>query len=138
VLALDADADPGSAPPASQVDAQGRYTVSLDPGRRYALVLEPLPAHALPRRFLRSIVAPDKDTTRDDLTVPQGLTITGVIDNDGTPIKGALVEAYCVGLPPACIDTNAPNTSNVRPTAESATDGSGAYRLLVPDPGIAN
>jgi hypothetical protein len=139
VLALDADSDPGNAPPSAQVDGEGRYTLALDPGRHYALVLEPLPARLLPRRFLRSIVAPDKDSTRDDLTVPQGLTIAGIVDSGGTPIKGALVEAYCIGLPPACIeDTNSPSTSNVRPTAESVTDESGAYRLLVPDPGIAN
>jgi hypothetical protein len=140
LLAIDDDADPAVQTPAAVVDAAGFYKIRLDPGRTYSLILEPAPARALPRIFVRSLVAPDKDTVREDQTVPApGLPLTGLItDFSGRPFPGALVEAYCIGSPPSCIDANAPNTDLVRPTAEAISDQNGAYRLVVPDPAIAN
>jgi hypothetical protein len=67
------------------------------------------------------------------------VSVTGqVTDYGGRGFPGALVEAYCIGSPPSCIDANAPNTDLVRPTAEAISDQNGAYRLVVPDPSIAN
>jgi hypothetical protein len=139
LLALDDRADPTGPTPSAIISSAGAYSLALDPGRTYSLVLEAAPAQAVPRSFLRLITAPMKDSTREDLVVPPGLEVSGVVTNaSGVPVVGALVEAYCMGLPPACIDARAPDVSNVRPTAEAVSDGSGAYRLLVPDPKIAN
>jgi hypothetical protein len=139
MVALDAEADPSLPSPSAIVDPAGSYTLRIDPGRTYSLVLEANPARSLPRTFLRTIVAPAKDSVREDTTVPMGVAISGLVtDNGGTPLAGALVEAYCIGRPPSCIDGQLPDTSAVRPTAEAISDAAGAYRLVVPDPKIAN
>jgi hypothetical protein len=139
VVALDAAADPAVPPPSAIVDATGTYVLRVDPGRSYSLVMEAVPARTLPRTFLRAIVAPAKDSVREEMTVPTGVPLSGIVtDNGGMPVAGALVEAYCIGRPPSCIDGLAPDTTSVRPTAEAISDGSGAYRLVVPDPKIAN
>jgi hypothetical protein len=138
VLALDTDADPALPPPSALVDGNGNYVLHVDPGRSYALVMEANPARGLPRTFLRSILAPAKDSVREDLTIPGGLSVSGVVTGARGPVSGALVQAYCIGQPPSCIDPHAPDITTVRPTAEAISDGSGAYRLLVPDPAIPN
>jgi hypothetical protein len=138
VVALDPDADPAVTPPAAIVNASGSYTLYVDPGRSYALVVEAEPARSLPRTFLRSIVAPAKDSVREDLSLPGGLAVSGKVTGARGAVTGALVQAYCIGAPPSCIDLRAPDITSVRPTAEAISDGTGAYRLLVPDPAVAN
>jgi hypothetical protein len=139
VVALDAEADPALPPPSAIVDPTGSYVLRIDPGRTYSLVLNAIPSRSLPRTFLRSIIGPTKDFVREDTTVPTGVSVSGLVtDNGGAPVAGALVEAYCIGRPPACIDSQSPDTGVVRPTAEAISDGDGAYRLVVPDPKIAN
>jgi hypothetical protein len=139
LLALDPDADPAAPTPTAILDPSGAYLLKVDPGRSYALVLEGAPGQRLPRTLLRSIVAPMKDSVREDLTVPDGLTISGVVKNaGGTPVPGALIQAYCVGRPPSCIDPAARDTTTVQPTSQAISDGTGAYQVLVPDPQIAN
>jgi hypothetical protein len=139
ISAIDPAGDPILRAPSSPIDASGNYALAIDPGRTYSLVVEANPTRSLPRTFVRTIVAPVQDAVRDDLVIPPGLPIEGVVtDARGAPIAGALIEAYCVGGPPACVDVNAPDTSTVRPTAEAVSDDRGSYRLLVPDPAIAN
>jgi hypothetical protein len=138
VVALDPDADPALPPPSAVVDSVGSYVLHVDPGRSYALVLEAQPVTGLPRTFLQSLVAPAKDSVRENLTVLEGLSISGQVTGARGAVAGALVQAYCLGQPPSCLDLRSLDTSNVRPTAEAISDGAGSYRLLVPDPAIAN
>jgi len=136
LLALDSDADPTLPALSTIIDASGGYLLRLDPGRNYSLVLEAEPSKNLPRTFLRSIVGPAKDTVREDVNVGAGVPLSGRVTGATSAVAGVLVEAYCVGQPPSCIDTNAPDTTNVRPVAETISDEDGSYRLLVPDPAI--
>jgi hypothetical protein len=138
LLALDAEADPSLPTPSAIVDAGGGYVLHLDPTRSYSLVLEAAPSNGLPRTFLPPIVAPAKDTVREAQTVGAGVPLSGRVTGAQGTVAGVLIEAYCVGQPPSCIDTSAPDTTNVRPVAETISDEDGNYRMLVPDPAIAN
>jgi hypothetical protein len=138
VQALDPDADPALPSPTSVVDGAGGYLLHLDPGRSYSLVVQAQPSTGLPRTFLPPIVAPTKDTVQDNITVASGLSVSGQVTGAGGPVAGALVQAYCLGLPPSCLDLSTHDTTNVVPIAEAVSDDGGAYRLLVPDPATPN
>jgi hypothetical protein len=134
LVALDPEADPTLAPPSAIIGADGGYVLHLDPGRSYQLVLQAEPANGLPRTLLRSMVGPSKDMMREALTVGGAVPVSGRIT--GAAVAGVLVEAYCMGQPPSCIDPAAPDVTRVRPIAETISDQDGNYRLLVPDPSI--
>ena len=50
-------------------------------------------------------------------------------------VEGAVIQLYCTGPAPDCVDRFAPSTELARPLAETTSGPDGDYRLIVPDPG---
>jgi hypothetical protein len=96
VIAVDLDASAERQVPTAVVDADGVYLLAVDPGRPYRLFVEPAPLRGLARIPLGPI-AGDQDVPLTEHRIPAGVAITGVATVEGTPVAGALVQAYCVG-----------------------------------------
>lgn len=135
LVATDTGNEFTATPIVALVDDAGRYSFTADPGRSYRLYVEPVPARSLPRTPLGPLTGPAKDKLLDDYYLPRGLAVTGRVMLGQTPIPGAVLQAYCTGAPPDCVDISAPSTDLARAVAEAVSDGAGAFTLIVPDPG---
>ena len=113
------------------VDDQGGYALSLHPGRQYELVAEPPPGQfALARTVLDIKNSPvSRGAPALDYTVAAGFPFQGIVvgEGAGTAMAGALVEVFCVGGSPSCLD---PETA----IAEAVTDYGGAFTVALPTP----
>jgi hypothetical protein len=134
ILALDASL--GAGPPVSAVvGADGRFELRVDPERIYRLFVEP-PAD---RRLPRIPLGAESSTTNEimiERVLPARLPLTGVVSFDGTPVSGAVVQIFCVGDAPDCVDPTAPNIDATRPLDENVSGPDGGYQLSLPDPGL--
>ncbi|HET6281852.1 MAG TPA: carboxypeptidase-like regulatory domain-containing protein, partial [Polyangia bacterium] len=108
--------------------AGGRYELLLDPGRSYRLWAQPTPAQVLGRAGLGGFTAGSADGVIPDRTVPRGIVFDGHVMIGGSPVTGALIQAFCLGSSTACLD---PNLS----VADAVSGVSGEFRLTLPDPG---
>jgi hypothetical protein len=124
------------------VDADGRYQLPVDPGRVYRLFVEPAPGRKIPRIPLVPVRARVTDVT-DEQRLPAGLpvsgrvldTTTGVADVQG--LAGVVIQIFCLGSAPDCIDRSSPDISNTPPIDETVSGADGSYLLHVPDPGLS-
>lgn len=135
VVALDAGRDGATARFTAQVDGQGRFALPADPGRAYRLFVEPAPDRTLPRHPLGEVRATGEDTIVAR-ALPRALAVTGTVTTAGGPLPGTLVQIYCIGEAPECVDASAPDLETARPLDEVLSGADGSYRLAVPDPGF--
>ena len=58
----------------------------------------------------------------------------GTLTVEQTLVPGAVIQVYCTGLAPDCVDPAAPQTDAARPVGETVTDADGRFQVHLPDP----
>jgi hypothetical protein len=137
VRAVDAAADGIQRTVLVAVDGSGAFELPSDPGRAYFLFLEPPADRSQPRFNLTSARAPLTGNATFTQSLPDRLSQTGTILNeDGkTKVGGALVQVFCWGAPPGCVDRQVQDISSTLPIDQTISAADGSYKLSVPDPG---
>jgi hypothetical protein len=135
VLALDATGDGLGGTTTAVVRSDGRFELAADPERAYRVFVEPPANRSLPRLILRPVRAKATDTAVDPFTVPAPLALTGQVSFQGAAVAGAVVQIFCVGAAPDCVELGAPSIETTRPLDETVSAADGSYRLVLPDPG---
>ena len=108
------------AAPSGVTDGSGHYSFAIDKGAPLALLVEP-PGDA---RLAGARVSLAANAGSATVTLGPGLLVSGVVRSPaGTAQPGVRVEALCW----SCGSTT--------PVASAISDGSGTYRIYVPDPG---
>jgi hypothetical protein len=134
LLAIEADGpSPGEAVTAT-VDATGQFVLPMSPGRSYRLQIEPAQERRLPRLFLGPHTAGAGDSFYGELTLFEGVTFVGTVTNGADPVPDAVVQVFCTGAPPDCVDPNAPQLEAARPLAETKAGADGRFQVHLPDP----
>jgi hypothetical protein len=134
VKAIDTGEDGAGRTVTATVDADGRYELPTDPGRAYRLYVEPPTDRRLPRIPLESVRARATDVTVDR-TLPERLALSGATLENGQAAPGVVVQVFCVGSAPICIDPETPDITNTPPLDETVSGPDGRYQLHLPDPG---
>jgi hypothetical protein len=113
---------------ANLVEGDGRFAVSVDPGR-YDFFVRPETRSHYPWLVLPSIDVPDGglELQRRQMTFPYVYRGEVVVDETPRRVPGALIRAYVF-----VTDPNDATKSAVIPVAESRADESGAFELLIP------
>jgi hypothetical protein len=119
------------------VGAGGVFTIALDPGHAFHLLAEPPRAQGsrLPLGPVATTAAP---LDIGDTPWPKMVTASGsvVLSGSATAVPGALVQAFCLGPGPDCLDYTDLSSKSPLPLAESLVDATGNYSLLLPDPTV--
>ncbi len=112
------------------VGDQGNYSLTVEPGqgRVYQLMADPPTGSGLARTVLDQKNAPSIDSAIATYTVNSAVSFTGFVRTGTRMIGDAMVQAFCLGRPPACGDST-------WPVAEAVTDADGRYVLALPAPG---
>jgi hypothetical protein len=119
----------------SVVFSDGTFFLPLDPDRTYSLIAQPPAGRGLPSWVPLYGFSTGRTNMRlDDQRISQGVLVSGRVTHAGAPLAGAVVQAFCVGLPPNCQD-RANLAAGAPPAfASASTDGSGSYAFYLPDP----
>lgn len=133
VVALDADLNSPVESVSSTVDEAGQFGMLVAPGRSYRVQIEPAQERKLPRLFLGAITV-GGDTTLGTINIAEGVTFLGTVTVEQTVVPGSVIQVYCTGLPPDCVDPAAPQADAARPVGETVTDASGRFQIHLPDP----
>jgi hypothetical protein len=118
------------------VASDGSYAFLADPGRTYRISVEPAAGNNLPTRIpLYGVTTTDQDAPLADRTLPSGLKVSGIVSFSGTPVGGAIVQAYCEqSTIPGCVDPSSLNATLPPPLVEFATLPDGSYSFYLLDP----
>ena len=134
LLAIESDgASPGEALSAT-ADDEGRFSLPVAPGRSYRLQIEPDQQRKLPRLFLGPHTAGMTDTAYGEVTLFPGVPIVGRLTDGAGPVPNAVVQIFCTGAPPDCMDEKSPQLESARPLAETRANASGDFEVYLPDP----
>ncbi|HHH30151.1 MAG TPA: hypothetical protein ENK57_17660 [Polyangiaceae bacterium] len=113
-------------------NADGGFDVALDPGD-YNLSLQPAPASRLPWAVLSRLNVPaveNQSTPNLNVTISHPVVMSGrVVDPEGFAISDARIRVW---LAPADPDPEDEQMPGVLQVAETVSDGSGRYTLLLP------
>jgi hypothetical protein len=134
VKAVDADDDGAGRTVTTTVGAEGRYELPVDPGRVYRLFIEPPADRRVPRIPLEPVRGRGTNITLDR-ALPRALPLTGLTQENGAPLAGVVIQVFCLGSAPTCIDAEAPDISSTPPIDETVSGPDGRYQLFIPDPG---
>jgi hypothetical protein len=116
---------------ADLVQVDGRFAVSVDPGR-YDFFIRPEARSHYPWLVLPNVEVPEGglELQRRRITLPFVYRGDVVVDETMNRVPGALVRAY------ASVTVTDPGTSTTKtavvPVAEARTDETGAFELLIP------
>jgi hypothetical protein len=133
VVALDPDGSSAGEAATATIDEAGQFRLGVVPGRSYRLQIEPAQPRKLPRLFLGAVTA-TADTRLPEVTLAEGVTFTGTVNVESSLVPGAVIQVYCTGFPPDCVDPAAPQTDAARPVGETITDANGRFQVTLPDP----
>ena len=115
--------------PTTLTDAQGAYSLLLDPGAPVELFVDPPGGAITLLRAHQSLPSGPPSSGTLDVTLDAGLLLAGTVRPPlGQPLGGALVEIYCASTSPACPDISVA-------LGVAATGSDGRFALTVPDPG---
>ena len=138
LLILDDQPTLGHLFPAAALASDGGYSLSLDPAHAYHLVTNPPTGRMLARVALGPLETGSAalPMALGDRTLPAMLPVTGrVFGPDGqTAVAGALMQLFCMGAGPDCVDYSQLDAGRPLPLFEATTDAAGAFTLFVPDP----
>lgn len=113
------------APAKAVADASGRFSLMLDPGQAYRLIVEPRPGVPFARSIVKTWRRED-GTSLGSLTVPAATAVRGTVErSDGPIVPGTLVEVFCVGGLATCPD-------RAFSFARAVTDTDGAFTVMLP------
>lgn len=113
-------------PAIAMADADGKYALSLSPGRTYELLVEPEPGRGLARSVIR-LLTPGVATTDGPDRVPSALVWSGRVEGLGRRVAGAVVQVFCVAPSASCLD---PSLA----LAQGVTGADGTLDLTLPSP----
>jgi len=110
------------------VDADGGYTLRVDPGRTYQLIVDPASNASVVRAMLGSVTAGTADTAIGTRVLPIGHPLTGsVTASAGGAISGALIQVFCPAWSSQCLD---PSFA----LADTISDRTGRFQLRLAEP----
>lgn len=119
------------------VAADGTFYLVLDPHRTYSLSARPVQGRGLPTYVpLYGFSTGSTNLVLDDQRMPKGVRIRGHVGFGGQAVQGAVVQAFCIGLPPDCVDRNNLAAGAPPSYASATTDSNGSYAIYLPDPGV--
>jgi hypothetical protein len=136
LVATDTGTDVLATSISTTVASDGSYQFLADPFRTYGFSVEPVAGKNLPTRIPIYVMSTtDQNRQLPDRTLPSGLKVSGTVSFGGTPVAGAIVQAYCeqsgiVG----CLDPNNPTVPLPSPLVEFATLPDGSYSFYLLDP----
>jgi hypothetical protein len=136
LVATDTGTDVLATSISTTVASDGSYQFLADPFRTYGFSVEPVAGKNLPTRIpIYVISTTDQDRQLPDRTLPSGLKVSGTVSFGGTPVAGAIVQAYCeqAGIV-GCLDPNNPSVPLPSPLVEFATLPDGSYSFYLLDP----
>jgi hypothetical protein len=117
------------------VGSDGTYLLILDPERTYRLVAQPVAGRGLPSYVpLYGFSTGATDMQLDDHRIPKGVLIHGHVTYAGSSVPGAIVQAFCQGLPPDCVDRNNLAAGSPPAFASAVSNDDGDYAIYLPDP----
>ena len=123
----------------AKVASDGTYILSLDPGRTYRLVAQPVAGRGLPSYLpLYGFSTGTTDMQLDDQHIPKGVLVHGHVTYAGSSVPGAIVQAFCLGLPPDCVDRNNLAAGFPPAFASAISNSNGDYGIYLPDPATSN
>jgi hypothetical protein len=117
----------------------GIYLLVLDPGRTYRLVAQPVAGRGLPSYVpLVGFTTGFADMQLDDQRIPSGVLVHGHVTYAGSSVPGAIVQAFCLGLPPDCVDRNNLAAGSPPAFASAISNANGDYGIYLPGPAASN
>jgi hypothetical protein len=117
----------------------GSYLLVLDPGRTYRLVAHPMAGRGLPSFVpLYGFSTGVGDMQLDDQHIPSGVLVHGHVTYAGSSVSGAIVQAFCQGLPPDCVDRNNLAAGSPPAFASAISNPNGDYAIYLPGPAASN
>ena len=134
IKAVDAAEDGAGRTVTAIVGPDGRYELPTDPDRVYRVFIEPPADRRVPRIPLEPVRARSTNVTLDR-TLPNRLSLSGSALENGSAAAGVVIQVFCLGSAPTCIDPEAPDITNTPPIDETVSGSDGRYQLYVPDPG---
>lgn len=138
VVATDLGHDTMAPVVTTQVAADGSFVLALDPERTYSLYAQPVAGRGLPSYVPLYGFSTGRSLLQlDDQRIPKGVLVQGHVSYAGSPIAGAVVQAFCVGLAPDCADRTDLAAGSPPAFASGISDGSGSYAFYLPDPASA-
>ena len=127
VTAIDRSDTAGGTVASGIVNADGSYSLLVDPVRTYQLVAEPAPGARVTRAVLGTVLTESAGTVVSPRSLPAGRPFLGQLTSRSTPVGGALLQVFCPVLSTRCLDSTFP-------LATAITRGDGTFDLLLPDP----
>jgi hypothetical protein len=119
----------------ASVGPDGTYLLALDPGRTYRLVAKPVVGRGLPEYVpLYGFSSGATDMQLDDQRMPKGMLVHGHVTYAGSSVPGAIVQAFCLGLPPDCVDRNNLAAGSPPAYVSAISNANGDYSIYLPDP----
>ena len=119
----------------TSVDVDGTYFLVLDPNRTYRLVAQPVAGQGLPSYVpLYGFTTGATNMQLDDQRIPSGVLVHGHVTYAGSSVPGAIVQAFCLGLPPDCVDRNNLAAGSPPAFASAISNANGDYAIYLPDP----
>jgi hypothetical protein len=117
------------------VDVDGTFLLVLDPNRTYRLVARPVAGRGLPAYVpLYGFTTGATNMQLDNQRVPSGVLVRGHVTYAGSSVSGAIVQAFCLGLPPDCVDRNNLAAGSPPAFAAAISNANGDYGIYLPDP----
>ena len=68
------------------------------------------------------------------MTLSQGVTFVGTVTVEGKRLPDGVVQIFCTGQPPDCVEPQSPQLDAARPLAETKTGSDGRFQVHLPDP----
>jgi len=110
----------------ARVSSEGRYSLSVDPNRNYAIIIQPI-GSAAARTVLRPVSVCERGIALEETRLPRGLAFSGkVVEDNGGWVGGSFIQVFCVATAPSCGD---PTVA----LAEATTRGDGSFTMTLPD-----
>ena len=128
VTAIDTSPDASGTTVTAIAGSNGAFTLVVDPGRTYELILQPQPhpGQALGRRVIREASVAASGSSLGSIPLPPAVTVTGNVMNAGKPVVDAFVQVFCVATSATCVD---PAIS----LGDVTTLPDGSFTLSLPD-----